>query len=92
MLNILIVSTNNLVGVKLNTMKKIYYVVTVELNYIDGYGETTGNKNIMVYEIIDNILNQIGSFDVELDSVSENEVLDWIDTDVYGDEINLIQL
>ena len=35
-------------------MKTLYYTVTKQLIYVDGFEETNGYKDIIIYDIVDN--------------------------------------
>jgi predicted transcriptional regulator len=86
--------------------KTLFYTVEKELQDIDGIEETTGNKKILVYDIVDNKPNQL----LEIDSFNEDNSIDSIyhildahmsedvdeedkiDLGVSVDEIEFIQL
>jgi hypothetical protein len=60
-------------------MKKIiYFVVTFQLEDIDGIKETNGNKDIYLYEIIDNKPINIGNLVANNESGSMEAIDEWI--------------
>ena len=63
--------------------KKIYYTVEKELHGIDGFEETTGNKKIWVYDIVDNKPIQI----IEIDASNETNSEDFI-YKILNDQMN----
>lgn len=67
--------------------KKIYYVIKKELQDIDGIEETTGRKEIVVYEVVDNTPKEFFTLDVAIDDNSEEEIDSYLIDNGYGDEI-----
>ena len=73
--------------------KKLYYVVEKELREIDGIEETTGHKNITVYEIYDNRTHKFFDIDVVNEDNSIEAIQEWLDDNGYSDdEFEFIQL
>lgn len=75
--------------------KTFYYTVTKETESIgdnDGFEETTGNKNISVYDIVDNVPKKILDIDVENSVNSVEEIKDSLDEDEFGTEFDLVLL
>ena len=74
--------------------KKLYYTIDKETNDVGGvFQEVTGNKEVTVYEIIDNVPTQCFTLDLELSQNSEEEIKEYLDDNGYGDEFfELIQL
>ncbi len=70
-------------------MKKLYY--TIEIG-IEDTEYITGNKTVYVYDIVENIPNQILSFECGNEENTKSEILDHLDSDVYPNDIELIQL
>lgn len=89
-------------------MKKkiLYYTVEKELQDIDGIEETTGNKKVLVYEIVDNKPKELLEIDLFNEDISTDciyNILDEhmnmemndegrIDLGVNIDDIEFIQL
>ena len=73
--------------------KKLFYVVSPQLEDIDGIGETNGFKDINVYSIVgDNMENQFNIV-CPLEENSEDEIEDYlIDNGMGDDEFELIQI
>ena len=46
-------------------MKKLFYVVEKELEDIDGVQETTGYKDIRIYDIVDNVPKLVDTITAE---------------------------
>ena len=69
--------------------KKLYF--TVEIG-IEDTEYITGNKTVNVYEIVENIPNQILSFECGNEDNTKSEILDNLDSDIYPDNVELIQL
>ena len=73
--------------------KTFYYTVEKEMQSIgDGFEETTGHKNISVYDIIDNVPKKILDIDVENSVNSVEEIKDSLDEDEFGSDFNLVLL
>lgn len=66
--------------------KKLYYVVEKELTRVGDIEETTGMKDIVVYEIIDNKPKRLFSLDCPNENNSEKEIKNYLDDNGYGDE------
>lgn len=62
--------------------KKLYY--TVE-HGIEDSEYLTGNKSIIVYEIVNNEPKSILAFECGNDENSKDEILDRLDSDLYPD-------
>ncbi len=68
-------------------MKKLYYTIELELESINEYLETTGNKTIMVYEMVDDEPKLRTRIDAHLADKSVDLIQDWVDThDMYKDD------
>ncbi len=73
--------------------KTFYYTVQKETESIgDGVEETTGYKNISVYDIVDNVPKKILDTDVENSVNSIEEIKDSLDEDEFGDDFELVLL
>lgn len=73
--------------------KKLYYVVEKELTDIDGISETTGIKNIIIYDIVNDIPIKLGIVEADNDYNSETAIADYLSDNGYSDEsFELIQL
>jgi len=73
--------------------RKLYYVITPQLDDVDGFKESNGWKTISVYDVVDNTPTEICDLDVpESDNsiVSIKDRLAELLVDV--DNIELIQL
>jgi len=66
---------------------KLYYVVEKQLENIDNIEEATGWKTIIVYKIEGEELHKIIDIEVANSTNSEEEILDNLDSDEYGDVI-----
>ena len=66
--------------------KHLYYVVEIELIEIDGMEETTGNKTIRVYEMIDNKPCEFTTVNCTNDDNSEEMIQGYLDDNGYGDD------
>ena len=68
--------------------KKLYYIVDLELQHVDGeIQETTGNKFIWVYDIIDNVPNKFcADLEIDITDNSEEAIQEYLDDNGYGDE------
>jgi hypothetical protein len=68
-------------------MKKLYYTVNKETTNVGGdFEEVTGNKEVSVYEIIDNVPTPFFTLDLELSQNSEEEIQEYLDDNGHGDE------
>ena len=73
--------------------KKLYYVVEKELQGNDGFEETTGNKTITVYEMVNNEPKKLTDIDAANDENSQEKIQEYLDDNGYGDdEFEFIQL
>jgi len=73
--------------------KKLYYVVEKELQGNDGFEETTGNKTITVYEMVNNEPKKFTDIDAANDENSQEKIQEYLDDNGYGDdEFEFIQL
>jgi len=67
--------------------KKLYYIVDLELQHVDGeIQETTGNKFIRVYDIIDNVPNRFCDLEIDITDNSEEAIQEYLDDNGHGDE------
>ena len=75
-------------------MKKLYYTINKETNDVGGgFQEVTGNKEVSVYEIIDNVPTLFFTLDLELSQNSEEEIQEYLDDNGFGDDtFEFIQL
>jgi len=70
-------------------MKKLYYTVEKELVGNDpntGIEETTGNKTITCYSIVNNEIKEQFSIDTQNEYNSESEIQEYLDNNGMGDE------
>lgn len=68
-------------------MKKVlYYTVEKELLDIDGFEETTGNKTITCYYMIDNQPKIFCEIETENTENSEVEIQEYLDNNGHEDE------
>lgn len=73
--------------------KILYYVVEKQTDNIGDVEECTGNKNVVVYDIVNNIPETVISFECSNSDNTENEIVDNLDEDEFDlDNLNLIQL
>jgi hypothetical protein len=73
--------------------KKLFYVITKEVEMIGDFEETTGNKNITVYEIIDNVPKILTMIDVSNEDNSIECIQEWLNVNGHSDEtFEFIQL
>lgn len=74
--------------------KKLYYIVDLELQHVDGeIQETTGNKFIRIYDIIDNLPNRFCELEIDITDNSEEAIQEYLDDNGHGDEtFEFIQL
>jgi hypothetical protein len=64
--------------------KKLYYTVEKE---VDSTGESlTGNKEVMVYEIVNNEPKRFFSLDLSNEDDTQEEIQDYLDDNGYGDD------
>lgn len=67
--------------------KKLFYVVDLELQHVDGeIQETTGWKGIRVYEIIDNVPTKFCDLEIDITDNSEEAIQEYLDDNGHGDE------
>ena len=67
--------------------KKLFYVVDLELQHVDGeIEETTGWKGIRVYEIIDNVPTKFCDLEIDITDNSEEAIQEYLDDNGHGDE------
>jgi len=67
--------------------RKLYYTVDKESQDVGGdLQELTGMKQVTVYEIIDNKPKMFTLIDCELSCESEEEILNYLNDNGYGDE------
>lgn len=68
--------------------KKLYYVVEKELtDNGDGTESTTGNKNITVYEIVNNEPKIFTTIDASIEDNSKDLIQEYLDDNGLGEEI-----
>lgn len=73
--------------------KKLYYVVEKELQGNDGFEETTGNKTITVYEMVNNEPKLFATIDAVNEDRSGKKIEEYLEDNGHGDEsFELIQL
>ena len=73
--------------------KKLYYVVHLELQDVGDSHLTTGNKTIIVYDIIDNIPSNFCELDIDITYNSKEAIQDYLNDNGHGDEtFEFIQL
>jgi hypothetical protein len=73
--------------------KTLYYVVTPQLEDIDGILENNGMKNVTTYSIVNGKLEK--QFDIEctIEDTSEDEIEEYlIDNGMGDDDFDFIQL
>jgi hypothetical protein len=74
-------------------MRKLYYVVTKQLEDIDGFEEATGWKSIDVYEIKDNVPVVFAQLECANSDSSTEAITDYLTDNHSGlEEVELIQL
>lgn len=67
--------------------KKLYYVVDLELQHVDGeIEETTGNKTVRVYDMEDNVPKIFCTLDLLNTQNSEEEIQEYLDDNGFGDD------
>lgn len=59
--------------------KKLYFVVTYQLEEIDEIKETNGMKDIYIYDIVNNEPKLIGNFVANNESGSMEAIDEWIE-------------
>ena len=68
-------------------VKKLFYIVDLELQHVDGeIQETTGWKTIRVYEIENNVPTKFCNLDIEISDNSEEAIQEYLDENGHGDE------
>lgn len=74
--------------------KKLFYVVDLELQNADGeILETTGNKDVRVYDMVDNVPTKFCHLEIDITDNSEEAIQEYLDDNGHGDEtFELIQL
>lgn len=65
-------------------MGKLYYTIEKELQSIDGFEETTGNKTVTVYEIANDTPKEFFTLELVNEDDSEEEIQDWLDANGFG--------
>jgi len=66
--------------------KKLFYVVEKELADVGHVEETTGNKTITLYEIIDNTPKQFATIEGVNDDRTGKLIEEYLDDNGFGDE------
>jgi len=73
--------------------KKLYYVVDLELQDVDGFKETTGNKYVRVYDLSGVGLEKFCDLEIDITDNSEEAIQEYLDDNGHGDEtFEFIQL
>ncbi len=74
--------------------KKLFYVVDLELQNADGeILETTGNKDVRVYDMVDNVPTKFCHLEIGITDNSEEAIQEYLDDNGHGDEtFELIEL
>ncbi len=75
--------------------KKLFYVVDLELQHVDGeIQETTGNKYVRLYEIVENDLSSLCALEIDITDNSEEAIQEYLDEiEMYnGITFELIEL
>jgi len=74
--------------------KKLFYVVDLELQNVDGeILETTGNKFVRVYDIENNAPTKFCDLEIDITDNSEEAIQEYLDDNGHGDEtFELIEL
>ena len=75
--------------------KKLFYVVDLELQHVDGeIQETTGWKYVRLYEIVDNDLSTLCALEIDITDNSEEAIQEYLDEiEMYnGITFELIEL
>ena len=68
--------------------KKLFYVVDLELQHVDGeIQETTGWKTIRVYEMVDNTPTKFCNLEFYITVNSEEAIQEYLDDNGHGDEM-----
>ena len=67
--------------------KKLFYVVDLELQHVDGeIQETTGWKYVRVYEIVENDLSSLCALEIDITDNSEEAIQEYLDEiEMYND-------
>lgn len=74
-------------------MDKLYYVAAPYLIDGEDFTYTDDVKDILIYEIIDNVPKVFANLEVEIQLNSESEIQVWLDNNGYGDkEFEFIEL
>lgn len=73
-------------------MKKIFYVITKQLDGYDGYEETNGLKDVTAYVIDGDNLNEIASIELANSDESESELLEHLESEGLIDENETVKL
>jgi hypothetical protein len=72
-------------------MKNLYYTIVKELDESDGDVFLSGNKNIIIYEIIDNVPKKIKDIFCGIEEESVNVINKHLKKSVYKDyKLNLL--
>jgi len=67
--------------------KKLFYVVDLELQNVDGeILETTGNKFVRVYDIENNVPTKFCDLEIDITDNSEEAIQEYLDDNGHGDE------
>jgi hypothetical protein len=68
--------------------KKLFYVVRLDLENIDGeIFETTGIKYVQVYDMVDNVPTKFCDLEIVIEDNSEEAIQEYLDDNGHGDEM-----
>lgn len=73
-------------------MKKIYYLVEKETHSVGDIEETTGWKDIRIYNIVNDELNLISQFELGISDNSEKEVSNYLLDNLLFENDNQFEL
>lgn len=72
---------------------QVYYTVDKELQNIDGFEETTGNKTVTTYTVENGKVEKFFDLDLLNEDNSEEEIKDWLNDNGYEEKnIDLVLL
>ena len=64
--------------------KRLYYTVEKELQSVGDIEETTGNKTVTVYKIVDNEPKNLQVLECSIEDNSKDEIENWIEVANLG--------
>ena len=67
-------------------MKKLFYVVEKELEDIDGVQETTGYKDIRLYDIVDNVPKLVDTISAENEYSTLDELKCFVEETIQAED------